>query len=180
MPQRERNYSEPADCENAMAKQQLNVSIDEALKHALDQKSKREGRTITAIVEDWIQQDTASEQGQEMERQSLPLIRETIREEVRRSNAELSTKIHDMMLYEIRDALKENIVQGNTRLAKLITRTVRDSGIIRRLVYAFLSKTHGKVFAAKGYEYAEQQTMKELSERILALPQSPVEEQEVE
>lgn len=163
-----------------MAKQQLNVSIDEVLKHALNQKAEREGRTLTAIIEGWIQQDNAREQAQEMERQSLPLIRETIREEVRRSDAELSTKIHDMMLREIRDALKENMVQGNTRLAKLITRTVRDSGIIRRLIYAFLSKTHGRVFATKAYEHAEQQTMKELSERIPALPQSPVEEQEVE
>lgn len=163
-----------------MAKQQLNVSIDEDLKHAIDQKSKREGRTITAIVEAWIQQDTAREQGEVLERQSLPLVRETIREEVRRSNAELYTRIHDAMIREIRDTLKENIAQSTTRLAKLMTRTVRDSGIIRRLVYAFLSKTHGKVFATKGYEHAEQQTMKELSERIPALPQSPVEEQEVE
>ncbi len=163
-----------------MAKQQLNVSIDKDLKHALDQKSEREGRTITAIVEDWIKQDTAREQGEVLERQSLPLLRETIREEVRRSNAELYTKVHDALIREIKDPLRENMVQGNTRLAKLITRTVRDSGIIRRLVYAFLSKTHGKVFATKGYEHAEQQTMKELSERIPALPQSPVEEQEVE
>lgn len=163
-----------------MAKQQLNVSIDEDLKHALDQKSKREGRTITALVEEWIKQDTAREQGEVLERQSLPLVRETIREEVRKSNAELYNKIHDAMIREIRDSLKENMTQGNTRLAKLITRTVRDSGIIRRLVYSFLSKTHGKVFATKGYEHAELQTMKELSERIPALPQSPVEEQEVE
>ena len=163
-----------------MAKQQLNVSIDEDLKHALDKKSKREGRTITAIVEEWIQQDTAREQGKLLERQSLPLVRETIREEVRKSNAELYTRLHDAMILEIRDTLKENIAQSTTRLARLITRTVRDSGIIRRLVYTFLSKTHGKVFAAKGYERAEQQTMQELSERIPSLPQSPVEEQEVE
>lgn len=163
-----------------MAKQQLNVSIDEGLKHALDQKSEREGRTLTAIVEAWIQQDTARQQGELLERQSLPLVRETIREEVRRSNAELYTKIHDAMILEIRDTLKENIAQSTTRLARLITRTVRDSGIIRRLVYAFLSKTHGKVFATKAYERAEQQTMQELSERIPSLPQSPVEEQEVE
>ncbi len=158
----------------------IHVSIDENLKHILDQKSKREGRTLTAIVEEWIQQDAAHEQGEVLERQSLPLVRETIREEVRRSNAELYNKLHDAMIREIRDALKEYMVQGNTRLAKLITRTVRDSGIIRRLVYAFLSKTHGKVFATKGYEHAEQQTLKELSERIPALPQSLVEEQEVE
>jgi len=163
-----------------MAKQQLNVSIDEDLKHGLDQKSKREGRTITAIVEDWIKQDTAHEQGEVLERQSLPLIRETIREEVHRANAELYTKVLDAMIREIRDSLKENMLQGNTRLAKLITRTVRDSGIIRRLIYTFLSKTYGKVFATKGYERAEQHTMQELSERIAALPQSPVEEQEVE
>jgi predicted DNA-binding protein len=163
-----------------MAKQQFNVSIDENLKHALDQKSKREGRTLTAIVEEWIQQDATRTQGEVLERQSLPLVRETIREEVRKANAELYIKLYDAMLREIRDALKENMALGNTRLAKLITRTVRDSGIIRRLVYAFLSKTHGKVFAAKVYERAEQQTLKELSERIPSLPQSLVEEQEVE
>ena len=163
-----------------MAKQQLNVSISEDLKQALDQKSKREGRSLTAIVEDWIQQDTARQQGELLERQSLPLVREIIFEEVRRSNAELYTKLHNAMIREIRDALKETIAQSTTRLAKLCTRTVRDSGIIRRLVYTFLSKTHRKEFAAKAYDRAEQQTMQELSERIPSLPQSPVEEPEVE
>ena len=163
-----------------MSKQQLNVSIDESLKQALDQKAKREGRTITALVEEWIKQDTAREQGETLERQSLPLIRELVREEVRRSDAELYTKLHDVMLRDIRDSLKEQMGQNHSRLAKLITRTVRDSGIIRRLVYAFLSKTHGKDFAMKAYEHTEQQTMKELSERIPLVPLSPVEEQEVE
>jgi hypothetical protein len=119
-----------------MAKQQFNVSIDENLKHALDQKSKREGRTLTAIVEEWIQQDAARTQGEVLEGQSLPLVRETIREEVRKANAELYIKLYDAMIREIRDSLKENMAQGNTRLAKLITRTVRDSGIIRRLVFS--------------------------------------------
>lgn len=163
-----------------MSKQQLNVSIDERLKQAMDQKAKREGRTITAIVEEWIKQDTAREQGETVERQSLPLIREVVREEIRRSNAELYMKLHDALLLDIRDALKDQMERNHSRLAKLVTRTVRDSGIIRRLVYAFLSKSHGKEFVIKAYDHAEQQTMKELSERIPPVPQSLVEEQGVE
>jgi glutamyl-tRNA reductase len=163
-----------------MPEQQLNVWIPEAYKNALTKKAEREGRSLKAIVVELIEQDIARQQGEAMERESLPIIRAIIHEEVRKAMAELYTKLHDAMLRDIRDALKEYVHQGDTRLAKLMTRTVRDSGIIRRLLYALVSKTTGREFAAKAYDHAEQQTFKELSERIASLPPSPTLEQEVE
>ncbi len=163
-----------------MPEQQLNVWIPEDYKTFLDQCAKRENRTVKAIIKGLIEREMAQARGEEMERQSLPAMRAMVREEVQRGTGELYTRLHDSVLGDLRNDLKESLHQNTTKLAKLLTRTVRDSGILRRLLYSLVSKATGREFAAKAYEHAEEMTRKELSERVTALPLSPLLEKELE
>ncbi len=148
-----------------MAEKQLNVWISEELKNALAQRAEQENRSVKALVEELIQQDYARRQGELVEQQSLPVIREVIATEVRKAMAQLRNDLREDMELEILDAMKEFSRHNNTRLSKLITRTVRDSGINRRLVYAHLAKAFTKEFAAKAYKDAMENTVQELSAR---------------
>ncbi len=160
-----------------MPEQQLNVWIPDEYKQALTQRAKREGRSVKAVIEDLIEQDLARQQGDLLEQQSLPLIREIVSIEVKRAIAQLRRDLLEDIKREILDVVQNN----NTRLSKLVTRTVRDSGVIRRLLYALVAKTLGTTFAAKAYQDAMDNTVKELSAKTVApYPPSPVEELEVE
>lgn len=163
-----------------MPEQQLNVWIPEDYKTFLDQCAKQNDLTVKAIIKGLIEQEMARVSSEQMERESLPVLRALIREEVRRAIADLSIRLQEVMVRDIRDALKDDAYHNTTKLAKLLTRTVRDSGILRRLLYSLVSKMTGREFAAKAYEHAEEMTRKELSERVAALPPSPLLEKELE
>jgi len=163
-----------------MKRNQLNIELSEADKKALIQRAKQEGVTMKAFITKLIEQDTSRQQGELIERQSLPLIRELVREELQKSRAELYLKLQDAMIHEIRDTLKEMLHKGDMRLYKLMNRLVRESGIIRRLLYFFVSKAVNPEFAEESYQHAMRLTIQELSERIAPVPPSSIEEQEIE
>jgi activator of HSP90 ATPase len=158
-----------------MPEQQLNVWIPEAYKNALAQRAKQEDRSVKAIIVELIEQDIARQQGNQVEQQSVPLIREVVITEVRKAVAQLRQDL----LEDIRREVVTAIQTSHARLSKSVTRTVRDSGIMRRLLYALVAKTAGTAFAGKAYQDAMDNTIKELSNKTMTpYPPSPVEEQE--
>src|SRR5690348_15283174 len=138
-----------------MPEQQLNVWIPEEYKNALVQRAKREDRSVKAIIVELIEQDLARQRGEVIEQQSLPLLREMIVTEVRKAVAQLRQDLLD----DIRREVIGTMQNSHTRLSKLVTRTVRDSGVIRRLLYALVAKFAGIAFAGKAYQDAMDNTI---------------------
>lgn len=147
---------------------QLNVWIDGDLKDALSERAEREGKKLKELVEHILRQDVARERGEIIEQQSLPVISDIIDSKLRKATAQLHADLLEDMHLEILEAIKTMIRNSDNRLASLIVRAVRDAGIIRRLLYALVAKTHGAAFATEAYESAREKAGQELASRITA------------
>lgn len=145
---------------------QLNVWISEDLKMYLDERAEREDKHRNTIIAELLEQDRARRQGELIEQQSLPLFREVLQTELRKFLAQQRSNQQDDLddLYQKIVAELEELVPPNTltKIAKLVTRTVRDSSINRFLLYASVSKAHGPEFADKAYDDAEKKTNEEM------------------
>ena len=147
---------------------QLNVWISVEAKHYLDERFQREGRHLNEQIEDYIRQDMAVHHGEIVEQQSLPVISEIIETNLRKATAQLRTDLREDMQLEIIEQIKTITRNSDNRLASLIVRAVRDAGIIRRLLYALVAKTHGATFATEAYESAREKAGQELASRVTA------------
>ena len=147
---------------------QLNVWISVEAKQHLDERFKHEGRHLNELMEDYILQDLAVHHGEIVEHQSLPVISELIETKLRKATAQLRADLREDMQLEIIEPIKTITRNSDNRLASLIVRAVRDAGIIRRLLYALVAKTHGAAFATEAYESAREKAGQELSSRITA------------
>ncbi len=147
---------------------QLNVWISVEAKAYLDERFKQEGRHLNEQIEDYIRQDMAVHHGEIVEQQSLPMISEIIETKIRKATAQLRTDLREDMQLEMIEQIKTITRNSDNRLAGLIVRAVRDSGIIRRLLYALVAKTHGTAFATEAYDDAREKAGQELASRITA------------
>lgn len=154
-----------------MEEKQLNVWIDSSLKDALTERAKREKKSVTDLTEDILRQDMARQNGEVIEQQSLPIIREIVTMELRKGMAQLLRDLRDEMHVDLMEEIKTVSSHSDDRLTKLIVRAVRDAGISRRLVIAHLSKAYGPDFARSAYESAQEDAGKELAGRVTAKPQ---------
>src|SRR5258708_17270727 len=142
---------------------QLNVWIDGDLKQALAERAEGEGRALTNLVEGILQQDMARVRGEIMEQQAMPVVRDIVQSELRRSIAQLRSDLREDMETEIVEAIRTMTRNSDNRLAGLIVRTVRDGGILRRLLFALMSKLVTPAFAQEAYEQAKEKAGQELS-----------------
>jgi gamma-glutamylcysteine synthetase len=147
---------------------QLNVWISAEAKQYLDERFEREGRHLYEQIEDYIRKDMAAHRGEVVEQQSLPVISELVETALRKYTAQLRTDLRNDMQLEMIEQIKTITRNSDNRLASLIVRAVRDSGIIRRLLYALVAKTHGAAFATEAYESAREKAGQELSSRVTA------------
>jgi len=146
-----------------MGDKQLNVWIDSHLKDALAERAKHEKRSLTDLTESILQQDMARKNGEAVEQQALPILREIVTTEVRRGMAQLLNDLRDEIHLDLMEEIKTVMDHGDDRLAKLIVRAVRDTGISRRLVIAHLSQAYGSDVARSAYESAMEDVGKELA-----------------
>jgi len=146
---------------------QLNVWIREDLKLYLDKRAKQEDKHRNIIIAELLEQDRARRQGELLEQQTLPLFQEILQTELRKFLAQQRSNQQDDLddLYQKILAELEELVPPNmlTRIAKLATRTVRDSSINRHLLYTSLSKPYGPEFTDKAYDDAERRVNDELT-----------------
>jgi uncharacterized protein YqeY len=149
-----------------MGEKQLNVWIDGDLKDALAERAKREKKSVTDLTEDILRQDMARQNGEVIEQQSLPVIREIVTLEIRRAMAQLFKDLRGEMHGDLMEEIKRVSSHSDDRLTKLIVRAVRDAGISRRLVIAHLSKAYGPDFARSAYESAQEDAGKDLAGRV--------------
>src|SRR6266568_5073617 len=144
---------------------QLNVWISVEAKQYMDERFKQEGRHLNEQIEDYIRQDMAIHNGEIVEQQSLPVISEIMNTTLRKYTAQLRADLRDDMRLDILEPMKTVSRNSGDRLASLIVRTVRDAGIIRRLLYALVAKTFGLEFAQEAYENAKARSGQELAAR---------------
>ncbi len=147
---------------------QLNVWISAEAKQYLDECFEREGRHLYEQIEDYIRKDMAAHRGEVVEQQSLPVISELVDTTLRKYMMQLRTELREDMQLEVIEQIKTITRNSDNRLAGLIVRTVRDAGIIRRMLYALVAKTHGTDFASEAYESAREKAGQELSSRAMA------------
>ena len=141
---------------------QLNVWISAVAKQYLDERFEREGRHLYEQIEDYIRKDMAAHRGEVVEQQSLPVISELVETALRKYAAQLRIDLRNDMQIEIVEQFKTISRNSDNRLAGLIVRAVRDAGIIRRMLYALVAKTHGADFASEAYENAREKAGQEL------------------
>ena len=136
-------------------KRQLGLRIGKNLKEGLDEKAKRTGVSTSAVLEDYIAKGLARDSGELVEQNSLPAIREAVREEVRKEMA---------VLYQQLSAdLQKSAKRSDDRLAALIVKSARGAGIGWRLAYALLVKVVGIDQANRTYEDAKEKVGKEMT-----------------
>jgi hypothetical protein len=160
-----------------MPNAQLNVWIDQQYKDQLEHWKREDNKPgMNVIVEELIEAEIARRSGKIVEQQSLPVIREIVRSEVREATAQLRREVRldrELEQTELRDYLRKSF----DRLAGLSVQAIRHSGVSFRLAYSALAKLSSVDSARSVYKDA-----KEAVERQLFPPrkaQQPPEEQDV-
>ncbi|HYU75263.1 MAG TPA: hypothetical protein VEL31_21555 [Ktedonobacteraceae bacterium] len=142
---------------------QLNVWIAKDLKDYLADRAKRDNKQgMNVVVADLIRQERAREQGEVVEQQSLPVLQEMMRHEIRQALADHRREVRDDRALEL-DEQRDYLRKGFDRMAALIVHAIRNAGIGRRLAYAVLAKAHGTSFAQNVFEDAKEKTQRELA-----------------
>ncbi|MBA2395802.1 MAG: hypothetical protein H0V70_24000 [Ktedonobacteraceae bacterium] len=141
---------------------QLNVWIPKDLKDYVADRAKRDNKPgMNVLIADLIRQERAREQGEVIEQQSLPVLQEMMRQEIRQALAEHRRDVRDDRALE-QEEQRDYLRKGFDRLAALTVHAIRNAGIGRRLAYAILAKAYGPSFAQSAFEDAKLKTQREL------------------
>ena len=146
-----------------MTDKQLNVWISSDLRNAIREVAEQEGKTMTAVVEEFLAQGIARLRGEVIEQQSLPVVREAIHSSVGQANAQLYQALRELLRSELLDDLKTLEKKGDDRLAALLVRAIREGGIARRMLYPLLARFVSETFALTVYQDAVEKTGKDLA-----------------
>jgi hypothetical protein len=138
-----------------MAKKQVGLRIAPHLKDGLQDQAGRSGKAETALLEEYIAAGLARDTGELVEQNSLPAIRQAVREEVAKAMQE--------MYQQLSTDLQKSARRSDDRLAALIVKAARSAGIGQRMLYSFIGKTVNAEFAARMYEAAKEQTGKDIA-----------------
>jgi hypothetical protein len=146
---------------------QLNVWIPKDLKDYLADRAKRDNKQgMNVVVAELIRQERAREQGEVVEQQSLPVLQEMMRLEVRQALAEHRREVREDRLLEL-DEQRDYLRRGFDRMAALIVHAIRNGGIGRRLSYSLLAKAYGSTFAQSAFEDAKEKAQRELAPKAM-------------
>jgi len=120
---------------------------------------------MNVIADELLALGIATKRGEVIEQQSLPVIRDIVQTELRKTLAQQRSDLREDMGLEFTNKLKALQRASDNRLAALMVRALRDSNIARRLIYAMLARTHGPDFALRAYEDAKEKAGKEIARR---------------
>lgn len=144
---------------------QLNVWIDKKYKDQLEQWKQGENKPgMNIIIEELIEAEMARRSGKVIEQQSLPVIREIVRAEVREATAELRRELRlDRELEQT--ALRDYLHKGFDRIVGLTIHAIRNAGFAQRYGYSLLAKLVNPDFAQKVLEDAKKKIADQLLPR---------------
>jgi hypothetical protein len=146
-------------------KKRLDVAISTDLRDFIAEEAERTGKPMNIVTDELLSHAVAYRRGEVIEQQSLPIIREIVQSELRRSMAQLLIDVREMLFGELLTALKEVSRTSDNRLVALLVRLMRDAGITRRMIYALTSKLVNPTFAAQAFEDAREKTGKDIANR---------------
>ena len=140
-------------------KQQLGLRVEESLKAGLQEQARRSGRAETAILEEYILAGLARDTGELIEQNSLPAIRQAIREVAAEEVNKAIAQLYQQLSVDLTKAAQ----RSDNRLAALIVKAARWAGIGQRLTYALYAKQYGPQSAASAFEDASEKAGKDLA-----------------
>lgn len=146
-------------------KKQIGLRVEAHLKDGLDERAQSTGIPATSILEDYMAAGLARDSGELIEQNSLPAIRAAIREEMAKAMQELYAQLSA--------DLQKSARRSDDRLAALIVKAARYSGIAQRMLYSLTAKMVTQDFAAKMYEAAKEQTGKDIARPDETKPTEP-------
>lgn len=136
-------------------RKRLDVQIDGKHYDYIKSVSDTSGVPMNSIANELLALGIAVRQGEVIEQQSLPILRDAIDTSIRKHISRQSESLREAIRLEIAnelDELKEISRASNTKLAALVVKTLRDANIARRLLYHLLAKAYGDAFALATYE----------------------------
>jgi hypothetical protein len=144
---------------------QLNVWIDKHYKDQLEQWKQHESKPgMNVIIEELIKAEMARRSGKIVEQESLPVIREIVRAEVREATAELRRELRLDREIE-QTAQRDYLRKSFDRIAALTIHAIRNSGFAQRFGYALLARLVSVEFAQKAHEDAKKKVERQLLPR---------------
>jgi len=146
-----------------MAKKQIGLRVEAHLKDGLRDQAERSNKPATTLLEEYITVGLARDNGELIEQNSLPAIRESVRSEFH--------ACIDQLYERLGRELHQSARKSDDRLAALIVKAARSAGIAQRMVFSLASKLVSYEFAMKIWENAKEQTGK-----ALVKPEEKVEE----
>ena|SRR5450631_4048051 len=146
-------------------KKRLDVAISTDVRDFIAEEAERTGKPMNTVTDELLSHAVAYRRGEVIEQQSLPIIREIVQTELRRSMAQLLIDMREMLFGELLATLKEVSRTSDNRLVALLVRLMRDAGITRRMIYALTSKLVSTTFAAQAFEDAREKTGKDIANR---------------
>lgn len=146
-------------------RKRLDVQVEAERYDYIKEASERMGIPMNVIADELLALGIATKRGEVIEQQSLPVIREIVQTELRKSLAQQRSDLREDMGLEFTNELKALQRASDNRLAALMVRALRDSNIARRLIYAMLARTHGPDFALRAYEDAKEKAGKDIARR---------------
>src|SRR5579884_4043849 len=124
-------------------RKRLDVQIDEGHYNYIKRMSNTSGVPMNVIANELLTLGIAVKQGEVIEQQSLPILRDAIDTSIRKHISRQSESIREDIRLEIANELnelKEITRASNHKLAALVVKTLRDANLARRLLYQLLAK----------------------------------------
>jgi hypothetical protein len=149
----------------AAGKKRLYVDIDARLRDEIEETAKLHHQSLTAYVEEALREKQARESGETVERQTLPLIREIVQTELRKTAAQLRTDVREDVQHDVLNEMKVLGRRSDDRIIALVLKAVRCAGIGHWLLYRWIAHREGGDAAMKWFEQARDQTGKDLARR---------------
>jgi hypothetical protein len=144
-------------------KTQVNIRMDVTLKKALEEHAKQQETSVTDLIERYIRKGLAQERGEVVEEQSLPALREMVSTELRRAQAQFRLDIREDLEHEVMGPMREMTKRHDDRLASLTVHAIREAGLARRILYAFVGRAVSEEFARVIFTGAKEAVGRDLS-----------------
>jgi uncharacterized protein YjiS (DUF1127 family) len=149
-----------------MGRERLDVFISEDIRDYIVATAQQEGKHLYLVTEELLRVGIMQKEGKVIEHEFLPAVREVVQGEMLKAMSAMRLAVREDMRTIIVPGVQEHSTKGVDKLARLLVRTLRDVGIIRRQVYSLLANAVGVDGAQKLYRDAQEKAIQEMSKQI--------------
>ncbi|MBO0783268.1 MAG: hypothetical protein J2P37_31015 [Ktedonobacteraceae bacterium] len=146
-----------------MQKERLNVYLNPDISSAVRALAGDEEQNISTVAQELMTLGLSIKKGEIIEQQSLPVIRDIVQYELLQAMTQLRLAWKEDMRQIVIEEMKATARKSDNRIMGFLARLLRDSGIIRRLVYALLLHFIGEKNALIVYKDAQEKAGRDLA-----------------